>query len=145
MIVEEIVLTNAIYISRNKNEIKIDQVIELLHTSSWAKDRDAKQIEKAEENSFCYGLFDRRKNLIGFARIITDFITTFYLMDVIIEESYRGLGLGRMLMEEIMEDVGDLYGILHTDSAQKFYEAYGFVVTATSESGESIMERRKGR
>ena len=135
-------MTNAIYISRNKNEIKMDQVIELLHKSSWAKDRDAKQIEKAVENSTCYGLFDRRKNLIGFARIITDFTTTFYLMDVIIEESYRGLGFGRMLMEEIMEDVGDLYGILHTDSAQKFYEAYGFVVTATSESGESIMERR---
>ena len=48
-----------------------------------------------------------------------------------------------MLMDTIIEDVGDLYGILHTDSAQKFYEAYGFVVTSTSELGESIMERKR--
>ena len=45
---------------------------------------------------------------------------------------------------EIMKDVGHLYGILHTDSAQKFYEDYGFIVTATSDSGESIMEKKKG-
>ena len=86
---------------------------------------------------------DENNHLIGFARIITDFVTTFYLMDVVIEEAYRGQGIGRMLMDEIMKDVGHLYGILHTENAHGFYEAYGFVVTATAESGESIMEKRK--
>ena len=90
-------------------------------------------------------VFDANKNLIGFARIITDFVTTFYLMDVVIDEAYRGQGIGKMLMDEIMKDVGHLYGILHTDSAQGFYERYGFVVTAIAESGEYTMEKRKGR
>ena len=141
IIVEEIVLKEAIYISRNKNEIEINEVVNLLHKTEWASGRDAKKIEESVENSTCYAVFDSSKTLIGFARIITDYATTFYLMDVVIEESFRGKGIGKMLMEKIMEDVGHLYGILHTDSAQTFYEQYGFSVTATSKCGESIMEK----
>lgn len=132
-----------IYICRDRNQIEIKNIVGLLRKTDWATDREESQIEESVKNSTCYGVFDGRNHLIGFARIITDFVTTFYLMDVVIEESYRGQGIGKILMNEIMKDVGHLYGILHTDTAQKFYEAYGFVVTATSESGESIMEKRK--
>ena len=140
---EEIVLKEDIYISRNKKEISIYQVIELLHKTDWASNRDDSQIKKSVENSMCYGVFDEDKNLIGFARIITDFVTTFYLMDVVIEEFYRGRGIGKQLMTEIMKDVGHLHGILHTDSAKAFYEQFGFCATSTSETGESIMEKRR--
>ena len=134
-----------IYISRNKDDIDIKQLVELLHTSYWATNREEELIVKTVENSFCYGVLDEDKNLIGFARIITDFVTTFYLMDVIIEESCRGKGYGKMLLDEIMKDVGHLYGILHTDSASDLYERYGFIVTSTSESGEYTMQRSKGQ
>lgn len=134
-----------IYISRKIDESKIGEIVSLLHKSEWASERADKEIEKSIENSYCYIACTGENKIVGFARIITDFVTTFYLMDVIVEEAYRGYGIGKMLMDTIMEDVGDLYGILHTDSARRFYEAYGFVVTATSEVGEYMMERRKGR
>lgn len=133
-----------IYISRNKDEIDIKQLVTLLHTSYWAANREEEVIIKTVENSLCYGVLDENKNLIGFARIITDFVTVFYLMDVIIEESCRGKGYGKMLLNEIMKDVGHLYGVLHTDSARELYEAYGFTVTAALENGEYTMERRRG-
>lgn len=132
-----------IYISRKIDKSKIGEIVSLLHKSEWASERKDKEIEKSIENSQCYIACTGENKIVGFARIITDFVTTFYLMDVIVEEVYRGQGLGKMLMDTIMEDVGDLYGILHTDSAQRFYEAYGFVVTATSEFGEYTMERKK--
>lgn len=47
-------------------------------------------------------------------------------MDVVIDEGYRGRGLGKLLMDSIMEDVGHLYGILHTENAAGLYEKYGF-------------------
>lgn len=137
---EDILLKETIYVSKNRNEILGSQVVALLRSSNWAAGREEEKIVKSIENSTCYGVFCNSK-LIGFARIITDSVTTFYLMDVIIKKEYRGCGFGRLLMDEIMKDVGHLYGILHTDTAQKFYEPYGFVVTATSESGESIMEK----
>ena len=132
-----------IYISRKIDKSKIGEIVSLLHKSEWASERADKEIEKSIENSYCYIAYTDENKIVGFARNITDFVTTFYLMDVIVEEAYRGHGIGKMLMDTIMEDVGDLYGILHTDSAQKFYEAYGFVVTSISESGESIMERKR--
>lgn len=135
-------MKESIYISRDKQKIQMESVIELIQKIEWASDRTPEDIRKSVENSTCYGVFfDER--LIGFARIITDFVTTYYLMDVIIDEFYRGRGIGKMLMDEIMNDTVHLYGILHTDSAQKFYEPYGFRVTATSENGESIMEKPK--
>ena len=141
---EEILLKKDIYISRNKEDIDIKQLVKLLHTSYWAANREEELIVKTVENSFCYGVLDEEKNLIGFARIITDFVTAFYLMDVIIEESCRRKGYGKMLLNEIMKDVGHLYGVLHTDSARGLYEAYGFTVTATSPTGEYIMEKQRG-
>ena len=133
-----------IYISRNKEDIDIKQLVELLHTSEWAAKREEELIRKTVENSYCYAVLDDEKNLIGFARIITDFTTVFYLMDVIVKECYRGSGYGKMLLNEIMKDVGHLYGVLHTDSARELYEAYGFKVTGTSPTGEYIMEKQRG-
>lgn len=133
-----------IYISRKIDKSKIEEIVSLLHKSEWASERKDKEIEKSIVNSHCYIACTCENEIVGFARIITDFVTTFYLMDVIVKEAYRGQGIGKKLMDTIMEDIGELYGILHTDSAQRFYEAYGFVVTSTSESGESIMEKRRG-
>lgn len=135
--------TDGYYISKDKKAITVERAETLLRQSEWAKDRKKEDIRKSMENSICYGLFDSKDEIVGFARIITDYTTTFYLMDVIIDERYRGQGLGKMLMDEIMKDVGYLYGILHTDSAQKFYEKYGFVITSTAENGESVMEKHR--
>ena len=110
----------------------------------WGDPEKRKEIEKSIENSYCYIACTGENKIVGFARIITDFVTTFYLMDVIVEEVYRGHGIGKMLMDTIMEDVGNLYGILHTDSAQRFYEAYGFAVIASDESGECLMVKKRG-
>lgn len=83
-------------------------------------------IEQSMEQSISYGVFDKNDYQIGYARIISDLTTTFYLMDVVIDEGYRGRGLGKLLMDSIMEDVGHLYGILHTENAAGLYEKYGF-------------------
>lgn len=127
------------YVSRKRNQINVEEAVRLLRQSDWAKDRPKEMIQKAIEHSQCYGVFDSADKMVGFARIMTDYTTTFYLMDVIVDEAYRHQGLGTLLMNAIMEDVGELYGILHTDDAQKFYEKYGFVVN--DQQMEQVMEK----
>lgn len=117
---------NGFYVSRNKEKISFERVVDLMRQSYWAKDRSPELIRKAMEGSVCYGVFDEQSYMVGYARIITDYATTFYLMDVIIDERYRHQGLGKMLMDEIMNDVGELHGVLHTDDAKEFYARYGF-------------------
>ena len=103
-----------------------ERVVELLHSTDWARERSVEMIEQSMEQSISYGVFDKNDYQIGYARIISDLTTTFYLMDVVIDEGYRGRGLGKLLMDSIMEDVGHLYGILHTENAAGLYEKYGF-------------------
>ena len=127
------------HVSKDRNKIRLERVVELLEQSYWAKGRSKEITRSTIENSICYGVFDETDYMVGYARIITDHTRVFYLMDVIIDEKYRHQGLGTLLMDAIMQDVGNLFGILHTKDAQGFYEKYGFRVKAEGE--ESIMER----
>ena len=106
-------------------------VARLFKMTYWADHRSIVQIEKAMRNSSCYGLFieDGRK-LVGFARVISDYATTYYLCDVIIDTAYQHKGLGTALVsyiEELPEYAG-LRGILVTRDAHSLYQKFGYKV-----------------
>lgn len=115
------------------------RVVELLRTTEWAKDRSEERILDAMEYSIPYGVFDSNEYMVGYARVMTDTVTTYYLMDVVVDERHRKKGLGRMLMDAVIADYGHLYGILHTESADWLYRKYGF--EDTGNSADKVMER----
>ena len=114
-------------ISNNKDLISIDRVCDLLSKSYWANKRSKERIEESIKNSICIGIYDKEK-MIGFARVVTDYATMYWLCDVIIDEEYRGNGLGKKLIECIteMEELKGMFGILATRDAHGLYEKYGF-------------------
>jgi len=113
--------------SDNKNLISTDKVCELLGKSYWANNRKRETTIKAIENSICIGIY-LKEEMIGFARIVTDHATMYWLCDVIIDAQYRKNGLGKKLIEIItkMKELDGMFGILATRDAQKLYEKYGF-------------------
>ncbi len=115
------------YVSKDRNKLSFERIVEFMRQSYWARDRSEKMIRSAMENSVCYGVYDENDYMVGYARIITDYTRVFYLMDVIIDMPYRHQGLGSLLMDAIMDDVGHLQGVLHTEDAREFYARYGFV------------------
>lgn len=127
------------YVSKEKNRLRIERITELMRQSYWAKDRPKEMIRKAVENSVNYGVYNDEDYMVGYARIITDYTRVFYLMDVIIDEAYRHQGLGTLLMDEVMADVGHLYGVLHTSDAHEFYAKYGF--EQDEKRMKSVMEK----
>ena len=72
--------------------------------------------------------FDDNNNQVGFARVITDYSTTYYICDVIIDKEHRGKGLGKSLIKFITEDSDykNLYALLVTGDAHGLYQQYGF-------------------
>ena len=115
-------------ITNNKGLISLDRVCELLSKSYWANQRSKEKIKESIKNSICVGVYDKEK-MIGFARIVTDYATMYWLCDVIIDEEYRGNGLGKKLIEYItkMEELKGMFGILATRDAHGLYEKYGFI------------------
>ena len=119
----------AFRILKGIDKMNIDEVKQLIAQTYWAKDRTIDVIRKSMENSICFGVFlDKDVKQVGFARVITDYATTYYICDVIIDSQYRGYGFGKKLMESIVsdQDFCDLKGILVTKDAHGLYEKFGF-------------------
>lgn len=114
-------------ISDDMSKIQLDRVCQLLSTTYWAKDRPQNIIEKSITNSICFGIY-LNDYQVGFARCVTDFATVYWLADVIIDNDYRKLGLGKALVEAIVkhEKIKGCFGILGTKDAHGLYEKYGF-------------------
>ena len=111
------------------DEMNILEVAALLKTTYWANKRSLETIEKSMRNSSCYGVYlDEGKKLVGFARVISDDATTYYLCDVIIDPAYRGRGLGKALVSHIVSlpEYAGLRGLLLTKDAHGLYEQFGF-------------------
>lgn len=110
-------------------QISTDDVERLLKTTYWANQRPAEQIARSMRNSSCYGVWsDEERKLIGFARVISDYATTWYLCDVVIDPRYRHQGLGKALVSHIVSrpEYAGLRGFLITRDAHGLYEQYGF-------------------
>lgn len=107
----------------------LEYIHNFLSHSYWAEGIPIETVQQSIENSLCFGVFHLGKQ-IGFARMITDKATFAYLADVFIDEAYRGKGLSKWLMEEIMNHP-DLQGLrrmlLATRDAHSLYAQYGFV------------------
>lgn len=121
-------MPNSYTISDDKTKLQIDEIKKLMEQTYWAKKRTKEICTKAIEHSACYGVYDQNNRQIGFARVLTDYTTTLYLCDVIIDKEHRGKGLGKRLVKHITEDEDfmDLYGLLVTSNAHRFYEPLGF-------------------
>jgi len=128
---------NGYRISTDKALLQMDRILALLAKSYWAQNRPAEIIRQSIENSLCFGLY-RGNVQLGFARVITDYATTYYICDVVVDEACRGQGLGKKLVEAIVGDeaLKPLFGILATRDAHGLYEQYGFV-----KGGDRFMSR----
>jgi len=117
-------------ISKDKGKLDVTAIHDFLcNRSYWAKGRSMDTIIKSIDNSICYGLYDSMDKMLGFARAVTDKVTFAYLMDVFVLEEYRGRGLGKMLLQYILDDSETKvkFWLLGTVDAHGLYEQLGFV------------------
>jgi len=131
------------YIQTGKENMQIPVVGRLLRATYWAGDRSDEVIEKSMLKSDCYGAFLTETGLqIGFSRVVTDDATFFWLCDVVVDENYRGHGVGKKLMETIRNEskYQPMAGILGTLDAHGLYEKYGFARSGD----EKLMRKPQG-
>ncbi|NOX19221.1 MAG: GNAT family N-acetyltransferase [Chlorobi bacterium] len=115
-------------IDTDKNRLDRKLIHSFLLTTYWAKTITFEQVNKAIENSLCFGMYSDDKQ-IGFARVLSDFSGFAYIADVFILPERRGKGLSKWLMEVILEypDLQNLRRwLLATKDAHSLYEKFGF-------------------
>ncbi|MBI5298141.1 MAG: GNAT family N-acetyltransferase [Chloroflexi bacterium] len=115
-------------ISTDPARLDVEAVVDMLTRAYWAKGRPRERTERALQNSLTFGVYDGDRQ-IGLARVVSDYAIFAYLCDVLIHEEYRGQGLGKWLMQTILEHP-DLRSMrrwtLATADAHGLYRQYGF-------------------
>ena len=115
-------------ISTDKRKLNIPTIHNFLRKSYWAKNKPIYLVKKSIKRSICFGVYHHKKQ-VGFARVITDLATFGYLADVFIIPEYQGKGLGKFLIQTIME-CPDFHGFrswsLATRDAHGLYAQFGF-------------------
>lgn len=115
-------------ISDDKARLDRTLIHQFLTASYWAKGISRGVVDRAIDNSACFGVY-RGEQQLGFARVISDRATFAYLADVFIIESERGRGLGGRLVKTILDHPhfqGLRRILLATLDAHALYEQHGF-------------------
>lgn len=115
-------------VSMDPDRIQMNVVFPWLHGCYWSPGIRRDVVEKAFANSMVAGAY-RGSSQIGVARLVTDRATFAWLCDVFVDESARGLGVGRALVRVLLHDptlVTVRRWVLATRDAHEVYRPLGF-------------------
>jgi GNAT superfamily N-acetyltransferase len=124
-------------ISDDPKRVNVEVVAGLLSQTYWGHKRSRPVVEKLIPKSFCFSLL-RNGEQIGFARVVSDFTVFSWLSDLVIEDEYRGKGLGRWFLDCILShpQIAETQFVLQTTQARVLYKKFGF------QESEKLMTRR---
>lgn len=113
-------------------DLQIQDLCNLYQSTWWAKGRQPDLVRQMLAHSdIIVGLCDSQtRELVGFARVLTDDVYRAFLLDVIVQEESRSSGLGRMLMEAIVNHPRlqgvEAFILFCLPEMVPFYEKWGF-------------------
>ncbi|MCQ2241121.1 GNAT family N-acetyltransferase [Treponema sp.] len=123
------------------NTIEIEIYKKFRHSVGWG-DLHHEQVEELLKNSICFSCLMDGKT-VGIYRILWDGGYTAYLADVIVDEKFRGHGIGKKLVEHAIEEVKSRMQpgwkvkmlLLAAKGRESFYEQFGFVSRPNDHEG----------
>ena len=125
-----------------------DEYFSLFNTTGWNKEYKASpdDLERANQNSWLVvSAYDGSK-LVGFGRVVTDFVLHAMIFDMIILPDYQGQGIGTMILGRLVDrcleqGIRDIQ-LFCAEGMRVFYEKNGFEARAVDAPG---MQRKRGR
>lgn len=134
-----------IEISTDKNRLDVATIHAFLANHSyWVPGISRASVEKCIEHSLCFGAYaDGRQ--IAFARVVTDYVRYAHLLDLFVLPGFRGRGISKQLMSEVMSHP-ELRTIMRftlgTQDAHGLYDQYGFTTPANPERQMELLRPR---
>lgn len=117
--------------SMDPAHMHLDAVHGFLASSYWSPGIKRSVVANAIRHSVVIGAFEQvRGRQVGFARVITDFSTFAYLCDVFVDAAYRGQGISKRMVMDLLahprlQTVRRF--LLATRDAHDLYKRFGFV------------------
>jgi len=117
-------------------EQQISELTDLYINEFWSQNRTRQDVTKMlVASDIIIGLVDECDRLIGFLRVLTDFVYRAFIFDVIVKPTHRNQSLGKKLLDSVVHHPQlqsvEYLGLYCLPEMIPFYERWGF----TSESG----------
>ncbi|MBS9383887.1 MAG: GNAT family N-acetyltransferase [Dolichospermum sp. BR01] len=113
------------------DETQISELMELYKNEFWSHNRTYQGVVKMlAASDIIIALVNEEKELIAFCRILTDFVYRGVLYDVIVKPSYRKMGFGAKLLDEVvnhpqLKEVENM-ALFCLPEMIPFYQQWGF-------------------
>lgn len=128
-------------LSDDPARLQPDVVHAFVTRSYWAEGIDRATVERSMRHAHCFGIYDGDSRQVGGVRVLTDYATFAYVLDVFILEEHRGRGLSLWMMQQVLAHP-DLRDVprwrLATADEHGLYAKVGFGPLAQP---ERLMER----
>lgn len=117
---------------------QIDQLVQLFQAEWWTRDRIKADVEKILQlDGPIFAFIDvSSDDLVAFARVLTDGVYKAMIFDIIVKSTWRKTGLGRMLIETVINDPAIInvkhYELYCLKEMIPFYEKWGFTAELPS-------------
>ena len=126
-----------------------DEYFSLFVTTRWNEEYSASpdDLERANRNSWLVvSAYDENK-LVGFGRVVTDFVLHAMIFDMIVLPEYQGRGIGTMILTRLVsrcleQGIRDIQ-LFCAQGKRAFYEKNGFEVRANDAPGMQFKKEKR--
>ncbi len=100
-------------------------------TTNWHSIQDG-QVEIALKQDLFSVVVSKEGKALGMGRVIGDGAVYFYIQDVIVHPEYRGMGIGKLLMQAIEKYLNKaighnaFVGLMAAKGVEGFYKSFGY-------------------
>jgi len=112
----------------DKKDLQAAQLLGLLHQAPWAKDRTLEAAKDMLRHTDLILSAWEGEQLVGFGRVLTDFVYRATIWDVIVDKAYQKQGIGTEIVQRILHHPRlrrvELFWLCTRRPA--FYEKMGF-------------------
>lgn len=111
-----------------EKKVDYDCLVDLFKQVGWSdKTSDLERLKLMVENSQIVVTAWDDKKMVGFARCVTDYVFNGQINNVVVDQDYRGRGIGKELISCILRSSNKVTYILRGDPENiGFYKKIGF-------------------
>lgn len=132
------------------NTVSVEDCAKLRDSAGWALPHPG-QIEISLKNSALIVAAKDGDATVGMARLVSDGGYVIFVVDVLVLPEYQRMGIGKAMMEKIMEYVDSmledgyyiLVDLMAAPGKEEFYEEFGFIKRPNDKFGYGMSLRLK--
>lgn len=129
-----------------ENRLTAEQFCDLQEAVGFGR-RNHEQIEKAIENSIYSISVNVDGEIVGMGRLVGDGARIVYIQDVCIKPKYQRKGLGKLIVEKLLEYIKNngvinsyiTVGLMAAKGKEEFYQKLGFRIRPNEKEGNGMM------